>query len=93
MTDIGEETKAMDYYSRALILEPDSPELVTNIGWLLEVKGHLREAREHYMRAQELLLPHSHPQIDRNLKNVEVRIMQDQQGGTRERPSEPEQEL
>jgi len=66
----------MEYYSRALAIEPNSPELITNIGWLLELQGHLIEARAHYLKALELMKPHSHPQIVNNLKNIDVRIEQ-----------------
>ena len=66
----------MSFYSKALQMSPESPELITNIGWLLELKGHLMEARQHYVRALELLGEYPHPQIVNNLKNVEVRIEQ-----------------
>ena len=75
-TDMRRGTEAMAFYSRALAIQPDSPELVTNIGWLLEMQGNLHSARDHYARALELLKPYSHVQIVNNLRNVEVRIAQ-----------------
>jgi Tfp pilus assembly protein PilF len=74
LTDAGEHEAAIVYFNRAAVIQPNSAELETNIGWLLELQGRLTEARDKYARALELMHPNSHPQIVNNLNNVNARI-------------------
>jgi Flp pilus assembly protein TadD len=68
--------EAESLYTQALDIDPNRPELLNNIGWLLENKGgdFLLQAKEYYERAAELLLPATHPQIETNRQNIEEKL-------------------
>ena len=71
-TDIRGDNMAISYYNRAIKLQPNSPALIANIGWLTELQGKLEEARDNYIRSLDLLKPETHPQIMSNLQNVDI---------------------
>jgi len=73
-TDTRDDDRAIAMYNKAIKLQPNSPALIANIGWLTELQGKLEEARESYIRSLDLLKPETHPQIISNLKNVEAKI-------------------
>ncbi|KAK7230211.1 cadherin, partial [Aureococcus anophagefferens] len=74
LADHGDHGRARDFFDRAVALEPESAEVMNNFGFFLERKGDLEDALAYYLRAQELLLPASHPQIDTNVRNIRARI-------------------
>lgn len=70
----GEYVKAMELYAEAVEIEPNSPSMINNIGWLSELQGNLHDAATYYRRAHELQAPNTHPQILTNIRNVEERL-------------------
>ena len=76
LSGLGEHERAAAAYARALELAPDTADVLNNYGFFEERRGNLEAARDAYARARDLLLPHSHPQIDFNLRSVEARLQQ-----------------
>ena len=76
LAERGEHDAAAAAYARALELAPDTADVLNNYGFFEERRGNLEAARDAYARARDLLLPHSHPQIDFNLRSVEARLQQ-----------------
>ena len=76
LAERGEHDAAAASYARALALAPDTADVLNNYGYFEERRGDLAAARDAYARARDLLLPHSHPQIDFNLRSVEARLQQ-----------------
>ena len=68
--------EARDDFARALARAPRNA-VVWNLRGLCDAQlGDVAAARDAYARARDLLLPHSHPQIDFNLRSVEARLQQ-----------------
>lgn len=83
----GDVSGAKALYHRALSLQPDSPELLNNVGWLEEQSGggsrsSLETSAELYVRALGLMGEGSpaRAQVELNLTNVRRRLM-DHAGG------------
>ena len=76
-TDLRNDAKAINYYNRAIKIQPKNFALTANIGWLTELQGKLEEARDYYLRALDILSPETHTQIKNNLRNVEAKIEQE----------------
>ena len=74
LVDHDDYDRATQLFTRAVELQPNSAEVLNNFGFFLERKGDLDAALDHYLRAQQALLPASHPQIDTNVRNVQDRI-------------------
>lgn len=77
----GDIPGAKALYLRALSLQPNSPELLNNVGWLEEQTGggsrtSMEKAAALYARALELLDAGSpvREQVEINLKNVQKRL-------------------
>ena len=68
--------KAQEFYSQALEIDPQRPELLNNIGWLLERKGgaYLPEALDYYRKAAHALHPLINDQIEANIHNIQRKL-------------------
>ena len=73
-SDRSDFEQAEALFLRALQAEPDSAEVYNNFGFFHERRGNLLAALEHYEKAQRLMLPQAHPQIDVNVRNAQDRI-------------------